>query len=185
MVQKACIEFDDFGKDNHHLEILRGLKEIYPGFRCTMFAIPGDCSAEFIASLPPWIELAIHGNKHSPQECALWKKSDVDKLLSEYPAPVLGSFIPLFRPPYWLLSDEAHQYLLEKGYKMALHPDDHRVSHYTYNWNLKDSPDLSLPLLKGHGHVQDVCGNGIEESLHNLCQLPLDTQFLFVSEVLE
>lgn len=181
---KVVLEFDDFNENNHLLSKLFVLKNKYPQFKCTMFAIPDHCPEEFIKGLPDWIELCFHGKSHTPLECQSWNRHDVIRY-DEYSAKYqrLG-FKRIFRPPYWVLSQEAYEQFMLLGWKLALHPDDKRLFHYTYTWNLKDAPDLSKEILYGHGHIQNVCGNGIEESMNRIMMLPEDTEFLFLSEIL-
>jgi len=68
--------------------------------------------------------------------------------------------------------------LTKLEYKIMLHPDDPREG-IKFNWNIKDSP-LDLPILYGHGHIQDVCQNGLAESFQNIIKLPKDTEFKFL-----
>jgi hypothetical protein len=184
---KVCIELDDFGKDNHRLDLLMKLKEHFPNFKVTMFAIPAQCPDDWVAKLPDWIELAFHGDTHAYRECEKWTHQEAFSFHFKYANK--PRFVNIFRPPYWLLSDQAHEYL-NMYFFLCLHPDDKRANNYTYNWNLKDDyvdasfANSDADVLCGHGHVQNVCGNGLEESFNRIMQLPKDTDFYFVSEVI-
>lgn len=179
---KVCLEFDDFGIDNHRLDLLWQLREYYDDFKVTMFAIPAHCPDDWVATLPDWIELCYHGQDHRPRECEHWTK---DTALSYSMNATKPRFKRIFRAPYWLLSDAAYDELKRTGFKLCLHPDDKRESDYTYDWNGKDVPDLNKEQLKGHFHVQDVCHNGLEESFGRIRMLPKDTKFYFVSEAMD
>ena len=54
-----------------------------------------------------------------------------------------------------------------------------------YNWNIKDEFPVELDNVIGHGHVQDVVGNGLNESLIRLVQIPDDYEWQFVSEAIK
>ena len=149
-------DWDDFHETNHRLDLLHSLKELRPDFRCTMFAVPALGSDAFWASIPEWIELAVHGWEHpSPYECARWNRGRMEVLLDE---PVVAShFVEGFKAPGWQISDECYVVLRERGWWVAdQHLEDARrppgLRTYFYedgNW---------------HGHIQDVCGNGLEET---------------------
>jgi hypothetical protein len=52
-----------------------------------------------------------------------------------------------------------------------------------FTWNLKDKPNLNNYILIGHGHIPNVCGNGIVESLDRIKMLPKNTRFKFLREL--
>lgn len=149
-------DFDDFSEHNHKYERLWALKELRQDFRCTLFAVPGLGSDGFWSDVPDWIELAVHGWKHpDPYECAVWSRERMERLLDE---PVVDRFfVRGFKAPGWQISDACYRVLVDRGWWVAdQHLEDGRrpvgLRAYFYedgNW---------------HGHVQDVCGNGIEET---------------------
>jgi hypothetical protein len=181
---KVCLEFDDLGIDNHRLDLLQTLKEHFPNFKVTMFAIPAHCPDDWTATLPDWIELAFHGDTHSHREFENYSLKQTNEYVKKYADK--QRFKKIFRAPYWLLSDSAYATLRFFDWKLCLHPEDPRKSDYTYTWNLKDNlPTTTLDIMcSGHGHIQPVCGNGLEESFDRIMELPKDAEFYFVSEVI-
>jgi hypothetical protein len=154
------------------------LKEANPAFKVTLFAVTGLGSDEFWNGHPDWVELVPHGWLHpDPFECAHWTKDRMLRLLDE---PIIGGFSrPLgWKSPGWQTSDGVYEALLERGVWVAdQHLEDHRrpagLRTYFYedgNW---------------HGHVQNVCGNGIEETWESLLARVVETtDFSFASEAL-
>lgn len=168
-------DFDDFHEYNNKLDRLNELKEINPDFRCTLFAVPGLGSPKFWESLPDWVELAVHGWVHpDPYECAQWSYGRMAELLDE---PIVKEFfVRGFKAPGWQISDACYRVLFDRGWWVAdQHLEDARrplgLRAYFYedgNW---------------HGHIQDVCGNGIEETWSRLTKAVRDaTVFEFASE---
>ena len=151
------VDFDDFHEHNHKYERLWELKRARPDFRCTMFAVPGLGSNGFWAAVPDWIELAVHGWEHpDPYECAVWSYGRMEQLLDE---PVVGTyFVRGFKAPGWQISDACYSVLLDRGWWVADQPyNDSRRPEGLRVHRLDDGDHW-------HGHVQDVCGNGIEET---------------------
>lgn len=149
------------------------LKKEFPLFKVNLFAIPWDNQSEkwkqYIKSLN-WVQLCIHGFYHQNNE-------EVSKAILENDLLSRG-FVKVYRAPFWQLSDNMYQILTDLKYKIMLHPNDLREG-IKYNWNIKDSPP-DLPILYGHGHIQDVCENGVVEAFENIMKLPKDTEFRFL-----
>lgn len=168
---KICyLDFDDFSESNNRLDWLWALKEHFPKFKVNVFTIPTKTTVQFLEYIETleWINVCIHGLKHINNE-------DVpEKTLRDL--PIFG-YSKIYRAPFWQLSDEMYKKLKSCQYTIMIHPDDPREG-IKYNWNTKDSPP-NLDILYGHGHVQDVCDNGIVESFENIMKLPVDTEFKF------
>jgi hypothetical protein len=173
-------DFDDFHESNHKLERLYQLRDLNPRFKVTMFAVPAHGTDSFWECLPDWIELAQHGWHHGgaacpdPREAEAWSYEQAMGYLLKAPA----TFVPGFKAPGWQISDGTYQALLELGWWVA---------DQGYNdWRRPEG--LRVHLLDDgnhwHGHVQDVCGNGIEETWPRLqAAVAQAADFQFVSEV--
>lgn len=168
-------DWDDFDETNHKLDLLQELKDLNPLFRCTVFAVPGRGSDAFWESVPRWIELAVHGWEHPDAfECLHWTRERMERLLAE---PVVRRhFVNGFKAPGWQISDACYQVLLEHGWWVAdQHLEDGRrpagLRTYFYedgNW---------------HGHIQNDCGNGLQETWTVVQGLVANTEeFRFCSE---
>lgn len=168
-------DFDDFHEHNHKYDRLWMLKEQRPDFRCTLFAVPGLGSDEFWSAVPDWVELAVHGWKHpDPYECAVWSYERMGRLLDE---PVVGEFfVQGFKAPGWQISDACYQVLVERGWWVAdQHLEDGRRPQGLPTYFYEDG--------NWHGHIQDVCGNGIEETWPSLQEAVRNApSFEFASE---
>lgn len=169
-------DWDDLHETNHLLHRFRELKEINPDFRCTVFAVPGLGSDSFWEQIPDWIELAVHGWIHpDPLECVNWTREEMGRLLDQ--AVVERFFVSGFKAPGWQISDACYEVLLERGWWVADQSyNDHRRPR-----------GLLTHLVGGpghwHGHIQNDCGNGLEETWPQVCQLVRDADsFSLVSE---
>lgn len=173
---------DDFHETNHRLDLLEQLRDANPLFRMTAFAIPAYCSPEFLASLPEWIEVVPHGWAHGGRDCSNPREAEnwtyeqaMDVLLSKPDRMVEG-----WKSPGWQISDGTYQALLELDWWCADHPenDDRRPE------------GIRTHVLGGcdhvHTHVQNVCGNGLEETFFELLPRVANAEsFELVSEVVQ
>lgn len=197
---KIALEYDDFGPQNSNFGLLEKLKEHYPNFKVTLFTVPWDvrfgrnlqesapitldkfapwCEA---VSNADWIEVALHGLTHSPLEFAeLSYEAAIKRIvigMKMFENKGFKNFAKVFKAPQWEISPEAKRAATDMGFVV--------VEDGYYNWNLaNDGPDADAnePYIM-HGHVQDVCENGMSETFHKVTKLPVDTEFLFLSEVL-
>lgn len=152
--QALCVDFDDFHESNHRLDLLQQLRTFNPAFRCTLFAVPALGTPGFWQSVPEWCELAVHGWLHpDPHECADWTADRMRELIAAKPP----RFVEGFKAPGWQISDGCYQALAEAGWWVA---DQH--------YNDQRRPAELRVHCEGdgdhwHGHIQNVCGNGLEE----------------------
>lgn len=191
MSAKAIIDFDDLCDGNDPLSHLMVLKDRDGGFKVTLFAIPTRCSDTLLAAYDKhrdWIELAVHGWRHSRHECLAWTSEEtVDKLnraLSIY------QFAKVFKAPNWELCDENYIGLKQSGFIVADHIRNIEIlpgkqSHYIYNMRLRNDKFNRL-----HGHIQPWAGTGLTENVTNGTGvnanyvLPVGTSYGFVSEAI-
>lgn len=171
------IDADDFSEDNQGWEFITKIKKAIPNFKITLFTIVGRCSLDFIKEIKEydWIDMVPHGWMHdNPLECLRWnyKKSynylnDIDNF----------SLTHGFKAPGWQISDGMYKALLKKNYWVA---------DQIYN-NERRPKDLRTYLLdtpnKLHFHIQDVCGNGLQESLSQI--LTLKGNFIFIKDYIK
>lgn len=196
---KVAIEYDDFGPINSNFGILENFKEHYPNFKVTMFTVPWEIrfgrnlqesSPITLPKFKPfvdainecdWIEIALHGLTHAPLEFAeLSYEAAMKRLvigMKMFENVGIKNFAKVFKAPQWEISTEAEQAAKDMGF-LVLHDQ-------YYNWNLandKPNADATEPYIM-HGHVQEDCNNGMEETQHRILKLPVDTEFMFLSEV--
>lgn len=196
---QIALEYDDFSGVNSNFGILENFKEHYPNFKVTMFTVPWEIrfgrnlqesSPITLPKFKPfvdaindcdWIEIALHGLTHAPLEFAeLSYKAAMQRIvigMKMFENVGIKNFAKIFKAPQWEISEEAEQAAKDMGF-LVLHDQ-------YYNWNLaNDKPNERAPEpFIMHGHVQDVCDNGMAETMHRVLKLPVDTEFKFLSEV--
>jgi hypothetical protein len=164
---------------------MRELKTVRADFKCTLFAVPASKGPAgegpddaFWAAHPDWIELAVHGWTHpDPMECANWTIDDMRSVIDHRPS----RFVKGFKAPGWQISDGCYDALLEAGWWVADQPynDDRRPPGLRVH-RLNVGPD------HWHGHVQNVCGNGLEETWDQVVALVRAApSFEFMSEAVQ
>jgi hypothetical protein len=170
-------DFDDFTDDNNRMDLFEKLRDLNPDFKCTVFAIPALCSEDFLLSLPPWLEIAVHGWAHSTtRECLAWSQGDIDNLFCN--PKVRTCFRRVFKAPGWQISDSCYIWCLNRGIVVA--DQDYNKTRWPlglHTYTYEGHSD------RWHGHIQNVCGNGLEETYDTVAKLVEDgTEFEFVSE---
>lgn len=169
----VTFDFDDHHPGNDAMFWMHRLKETNPAFRATLFAIPGLGASEFWETHPDWIELAVHGWKHPDSyECSDWTYDRMEQAILGKPE----RFVDGFKAPGWQISDACYAALRDHGWWVAdQHLEDERRPAGLRTYFYEDGG--------WHGHVQNVCGNGIEETWGELVDRVAATQvFRFVSE---
>lgn len=197
---KVAIEYDDWSGVNSNFGILEKFKEHYPDFKVTMFTVPWEIrfGGSFENSAPitqarfkpfvdainecDWIDVALHGLTHAPLEFSDLSYEAARKRIivgmKMFKNVGIKNFVKIFKAPQWQISDEARTAARDLGFMV--------VEDQYYNWNLaNDEPNKGAmePYIM-HGHVQDVCENGMAETMHRILKLPIDTEFLTLAEVL-
>jgi len=164
------IDFDDFSDDNNRLDLLNELKCLNSKFKCTIFAIPSKTSID----IPDWIEVGVHGwSHHSNYECSEWSYSECLEVLNT----VGDRYSKLFKAPGWQISDGCYSALKEKDYIVA-------DKEYNRSRRPKGLKTYELGNNSWHGHIQNVCGNGLEERFEELKDIVRSTsEFKFISEL--
>lgn len=177
-------DFDDFSEHNHRLDLLEQLHDANPAFKCTLFAVPALGSDSFWRQVPNWCELAVHGwDHHSVYECAAWSSDRMLELMSE---PVVRRwFAQGFKAPGWQISDGCFAALADQGWWVADQPvNDPRRPPGLHVHRLSGTASSGGDPDHWHGHIQDVCGNGLLETFPLLLQKVKEaTSFELISEV--
>lgn len=170
------VDFDDFSTRNHRLDLIQRLLKI-PGYKITLFTVPGESTKEWLQDIAkiPGIELALHGQHHSHLECRDWSLQKTMDILQHYEA--WGCFQRIFKAPYWEITENVYEGLRRCGWGVADHEKNRERKP-------KDLPAYFLdPAISVHGHIGNVCENGIEEKFDYYASLR--GEFHFVSEVID
>ncbi len=176
------VDFDDFTEEQNRLDLLRALREINPKFKCTVFAIPALGSEEFWKSTPEWIELAVHGWEHPhPREAENWTYSQACFVFDHCDE----LFTHGFKAPGWQISQETYYAALTRDWWVADHwENDARRPYHLLTHRI--APDYMVRGDHWHGHIPNVCGNGIEETFPILAERVAGAlDFKFISEVVK
>ena len=169
------VDFDDFNESNHRLDLLEKLHEKLPGFKVTLFTIPEPNTVGFLLKVADldWVQMVPHGWRHSFLECAGWSKERALTYLNM--CDDLRVFKKGFKAPYWETSNGLYEALLEKKYWIADHDRNDGIRP-------GDLPVYKVGVNSSHGHIQDVCGNGLEETFDKL--LKLQGPFGFIDDLM-
>ncbi len=169
------VDFDDLHEHNHLLHRFHELHDLNPQFRVTVFAVPALGTDAFWDSLPEWMEVAMHGWLHPhPREAEAWSYGQALEVMGRKPE----RFVCGWKSPGWQISEGTYEAVQELGWWLADHPE-----------NTLRRPDGIRTHVLGtgdhwHGHIQDVCGNGIEETWDDLkAAVASADSFELISEV--
>lgn len=202
-----CFDSDDFGC-NHEIsdmcqshdcrDMLLKLREINPKFKATLFAIPDEMTLELLdwsAINSSWIELAVHGIKHSSNyECEkLTYNQFADYMTDTNRVKLLGYFTKGFKAPGWQISDDIYRWLKDNGWWVAdqAYNDERRPKDLpAYRITGNDGRVLlnnreGDTIFASHHHTWNCMGNGVYEQFDYIVDLiKNETEFKFVSEVI-
>lgn len=169
-------DWDDLWPGQTNLDLFHRLHENRPDFRCTVFAAPGRGNDRFWDSLPEWMEVAVHGYMHpDPRECEAWTADRMRRAIAEKP----DRFVEGFKAPGWQISNGCYEALLEADWWVADHPENDGRRPDGLRVHVVGGPD------HWHGHIPDVCGNGIQETWDIVEQLVYEAEsFEFMSETI-
>jgi hypothetical protein len=165
-------DFDDFSEKENRLDLIFKLKKEIPNYKVTLFTIPGLCSLDFCQVIAKfdWIQLALHGEFHIDKECKDWTKEKTIEYLDKYES--WGCFQKIFRAPFWLSSKELRETLAERKYIFCENKDSDYIGKI-----YRLEKEVSV-----HGHIPNVCNNGIEEKFDYYKSLR-NNSFRFINEL--
>lgn len=179
--------------------MLDKLRDRYKNFKVTMFMVTWDLRFElekggmainqerfipFVNAVrhavdEGWMEIAIHGLTHVDREFAdITPKAAVSrvKFAENFLKDTKIPYVKIFKAPQWLISKESKAAIEKEGFKV--------VEDGYYNWNIKDNFPVEKDNIIAHGHIQNVCNNGLEESFMRLLEIPSEYEWKFISEVI-
>lgn len=166
---------DDLYEGHDRMDLLLELKAANPAFRMTAFCVPMRGTTAYWDSLPDWIECVGHGQWHpTALEAADWSYGRAMAVLEALP----WRFVDGWKSPGWQISDGTYRALAELGWWVAdQHYNDHRRPA-GLRYHCEGDGDHV------HTHVQNVCGNGLEELFPELLErVRAADSFQLISEV--
>lgn len=178
----VVFDVDDFCDEMNCLDELMQLKQQYPNFACTLFTIPHKTSTALLrkAKSLGFIELAVHGITHSPnEELKSLKQSHLDNYFKELD---FSLYARGFRAPGWYIEEQHVKACVNHGMWIALHT--------------RHVPTLRPHCSHGyyacgerydywHGHTHNVCNNWLKGHLPSLLvKWNKDQIFHFVSDAI-
>jgi hypothetical protein len=171
-MQKIVVDFDDFCDESNRLDLLFRIKAKVPNFKCTLFTIPVYTSLTFAEQVSKlgWLELAFHGDFHTTQECKTWSNMQVQAYVDKWCRNKF--FVKVFKAPHWAGNEVVYKYLTNAGFIIA----ENKETPFKNVYQLNNGKVKSV-----HGHIPDVCGNGIASMYDDVCSLK--GEFYFISEL--
>jgi len=173
---------DDLYEGHDRMDLLMRLKEANPALKVTAFAVLTRCPDEYVESLPDWIEVVPHGCDHGDPpldggECRDWSAEVMRRVMRAVEYGMSPRWQRGFKAPGWVISDGCYEALANSGWWLAdQHYNDHRRLSGIPVHCEGDGDHI-------HTHVQNVCGNGLEETFPYLLERVKNaTEFQFVSE---
>lgn len=192
------VDLDDFGA-NHVIsdqcqshdcrDLLDKLHYANPKFKVTLFAIPAEMTIEMLdwcRANKTWVELAVHGWKHTDNyEASKW---DENTMLGVINHPLVQEyFVKGFKAPGWQISDGCYEALLEGDWWVAdqAYNNDRRLAELRAYVNYDGKFFVANDQVDAwHGHTWNCMGNGIEETFPQLLEkVKQATDFQFISEL--
>lgn len=180
----TVFDFDDHSPGNDAMPWMWQLKEINPAFKVTLFTIPALSPDEWVSAHPDWVELVPHGWFHGDPpsdggECLRWDYDQMAAVIMEI-EEMSSRWARGFKAPGWKIDDECYEALLDANWWVAdQHLEDNRRPRNLPVYFYEDDGNW-------HGHVQNVCGNGIEETWPSLVEkVRVTSEFRFASEAVK
>lgn len=187
-IKRVVMDFDDLADGNDRFDVLMRLKVRDPGFKVTLFAIPNRCSDGLLSMYDvcrDWIQLGIHGFRHSRHEALGWMQDEAEDKLQR--AMAIYPFAPIFKAPNWQMTDEVYAACKARNISVADHLSNvaiipKEMPVYIYNIRLRDDPYTRI-----HGHIQDwthTGTDGLEEAYEKWCSPEVGSEYLFVTDAI-
>lgn len=196
---QIALDYDDLSCLNHRFDLVEKLRARYPNFKVTFFTVPWEIRLspntkgtpitepeyqDFVIAVrnavdEGWMNIAIHGLTHAPEEFHKLSYDEAKKRV------IVGMKMfenvgiktnGMFKAPQWLLNEDAKKAIEDLGVTV--------VEDGYYNWNLKDEmPEEKI--LIAHGHVQDerATMNGMDQSLVRLMKVPKDAKWVHLADI--
>lgn len=184
MKKPIVMDFDDYCNATvSKLPDLYRLKEKMPNLLVTLFTVPGKCSPATIATVKQhdWITLGMHGWRHTLGECWSWTSEEAAAKMKL--ALEMGIDGRVFRAPHWIIDAETYYAAKDLDWVIADHKDFRVLNSgcrvYTYN-----KPVWNPRYARIHGHLPNVCGNGISEAFGRFVFAP-DSTFVKLTDAAE
>lgn len=180
-------------------DALFSFKAANPKFKATLFAIPGEMTAELTAWCQlnrDWIEVAVHGFFHnSNYECAELTYDDFDFFMEQFEEIFETCFVKGFKAPGWQISDDIYKWLkdhdywvADQGYNDKRRPKE-LAAYVNYDGVFtaftKDDTKPPVEVTAIHTHTWNCVGNGVyelQDDIHK--KIKGVKEFKFISEVL-
>lgn len=181
----TVFDMDDYTGEQWQQDLLTALRYKVPGLKVTLFAVLGVCDAGELAELAqqPGVEVAAHGWQHkTSKECAQWGLRESEayvQKLCHFP------YIKGFKAPGWQGTPVLYKTLAAAGYwiaDMSQYEKRHSADGQVYRFDCVCGACKACEHYRVHGHLPDVCGNGLAQCWDFYTSLP--GPFATISEVM-
>jgi hypothetical protein len=205
-MKKIVLDFDDYSILRSRPDLMKQLKEFYPGLKVSMFTIPYDYEYEtsdlrlfrdealkYIHENLDWIQIIPHGLLHKPREFELADKEAMELSLKAIDDQFKRDGLPYvkgFKAPYWLWNQDVVDVLDREGWFGAVDPNQPQMIRTKRYYEYTDSIDtpfwkVDKEIYKLHGHMTLPSSNNIDDCFLNLMKMPRDAEFYFVTDFID
>lgn len=204
--QMKCIfTLDDFCFAHKGcMKHMEDLNSYFDNFKASMFTIPAfgrdylTNQQEWVNSLPKYLEHILHGWIHNNYEFMELDYHECRDRINLGIMEFMDIGLPIikgFKAPNWRYNKNLVKVLQEKGFWLAIYTEKHHkgkadginIPTCAWNWDIGTEIPPNTDLLFAHGHVHSQSGPGayIGDCIENIKKLPKDTEFMFLSEVMQ
>ena len=186
---KVSLDLDDWSVRNNYMDLLLALKQTYPHFKVSLFAVPDDIKHRHGEKVLPkdWMQIIPHGLHHNSAEAKKWtydqfRNEIIPAIKKAFDADGI-EFVRGFKAPHWGWNKEVVRALDDEGWWGAVHPGLKMIlpkKYYAFTYSIDDFPLEET--LKLHGHLNGTSKDDLEKCLPNLLRLPLDTEWRFITD---
>ncbi|MDP1729043.1 MAG: hypothetical protein Q8L27_02460 [archaeon] len=170
---KICLDLHDFSVVNNRLDLLLKLKEIYPGFKISLFTVPIDERMDWgpyiirpdllklVKENLDWIQIIPHGLNHNSNREMLkynyeeFRYKVIPAIKEAFDKDGLP-FVKGFCAPHWRWNKYVVKALDDEGWFGSIDPRQPNMlstkKFFRYSHPI-DEPLTNANVLKLHGHV--------------------------------
>jgi|GEM_PF-3816477 len=203
---KVSLDLHDFSVIHNRMDLLKTIKEHFPGFKVSLFTIPYDYLSEqsnarvfrdrFLHEIKQsldWMQLIPHGLMHIPREferCDRWTMKMAMEGIEEAFGKDGLPYEKGFCAPYWLWNQDVVDVMDESGWWGAVDRNQPEMlcpkRVYKYSHSLSERfYEAKTDTLKLHGHMGHPSDNALEDHLLSILKLPEDAEWHFVTDFVE
>jgi len=189
----VSLDLHDWSVVNNHMDLLWELKNKYPQFKVSLFAVPDDFKHRkgTKAEALHWMQIIPHGIRHNSSEC---KKMTYDQFRSNVIPAIDKAFtqdgityVKGFAAPHWHWNTEVVRALDDEGWWGAINPRKKSIlpkRYYAYSHRI-DEPFPTSGVVKLHGHLNGTDRDDLKVCMDNVMRIPQNAEWHFIADFIE